>query len=73
MKRVKWTVYLPNGHVAKFSDFTAALRFARSESLPKNFIEVSAHNGIVAQFTCGVLTGEFKHVADWMIETQEVA
>ena len=76
MKRVKYRIPVADKHVVGYSNFEAALRFAQSESLPFKSSYVVAVTGtaphrkgfvkkILARFENGLLTEEFKHLAEF--------
>lgn len=69
MKRTKYIVYLRGEHIARFSDYSHAITFARFMSRNDwgiyggpGFVEVSAPDGIIAQFRDGGATPEFAHL-----------
>lgn len=57
MKRTKYVVYMPSGHIARFSDVLAALDYGRQYNA-----EVSAPDGLIGQFKDGKATPEFAHL-----------
>lgn len=61
-RRAKYTVYLPDRHVAKFSSRNRAIIYARQASEESGgWIEVTAPDGLIAQFNGGIVTPEFKN------------
>jgi hypothetical protein len=62
MKRCKYLVRyssLGEDHMARFSDYFAALAFAREHGKSSEMADAS---GLLAQFSGGKLTPEFAHV-----------
>ena len=62
-RRTRYSVALPGYHVARFSCYGDAIRFARwsSQARPGLF-EVAAPDGLVGQFCNGRPTAEFDHL-----------
>jgi len=67
MKRTRYVVHCPEGHIARFSLAWHAYKFAESVSslMPSHLIELSDPSGLVGQYLDGHPTPEFKqhHIA----------
>jgi hypothetical protein len=59
----RYKIHIPNGLTEKTDDFDAAINRGRRLSAERDgLIEVSAPDGLVAQFMNGVATPEFAHI-----------